>query len=286
MTFAQRTYSVFVKPNVNLHDANDPDLRTFVNLDKTALQRRWEDPEGRRILHTLRGNRFAREVISANVGMIYGKYDLRGIPLSGIELKAVDLSDCDFFASDLRKANFSMSNMEGSYLSECNLEGAVFDWCKMDGVLLDNVKYDYDTSFTGVDLNQVNFTLAALLREAALSQQLIQDLEQNHKLFAWVLRVTSNYGRSFTRFALWCIGIVVVFTLAYWLLPYVLKEPVLSQQGPWNGLYFSVMAFATLGFAEIQPVHLAGKLLVVTEVIAGYFMLGLLIAILGRKVLR
>lgn len=286
MTLAHRTYPVFVSPNVDLRNATDPDLNTFVHLPKNVLQERWKDSEGQRILHVLKGNKFDRAVLSANVGKIYGKYDLRGIPLNGEKLRGLDLSDCDFFASSFEGADLSTSNMNGAYLSESNIKGAAFDWCKMDGVLVDNVQFDYRTSFKGVDLNRINFTLAALLREAAISQQVIEDLEANHKVFAWVLRATSQYGRSFTRFALWCVGIVTFFALAYWLLPLAIRKPVLTEPGFWNSLYFSAMTFTTLGFGDVQPVALIGKLLVILEVIAGYFMMGLLIAILARKVLR
>jgi voltage-gated potassium channel Kch len=49
-----------------------------------------------------------------------------------------------------------------------------------------------------------------------------------------------------------------------------------------NGLYFSVVTFATLGYGDIAPL---GKILAVVEVLLRYLMGGLLIAILAGKVL-
>ena len=40
----------------------------------------------------------------------------------------------------------------------------------MNGVFLDNVDFDNRTSFTGVNINAINFTLAALLEDLALGQ--------------------------------------------------------------------------------------------------------------------
>jgi len=50
------------------------------------------------------------------------------------------------------------------------------------------VKFNRDTSFLGVDLHKVNFTLATLLYDLVLSQQRIQQLEEHHKWFARFLR--------------------------------------------------------------------------------------------------
>jgi uncharacterized protein YjbI with pentapeptide repeats len=285
MTFAPRTF-VFPEPNTDFNDTANPKYVALVSLSKEALRNRWLEGQGAQIAHILRSNKFARNVIEEYVGKINGQFDLRGLSLRGENLKMVDLSYCDLFSSDLSEANFYGSDFRHSYLSECDINGTQFDWCKMDHALVDSADFNVRTSFQGVDLNQINFNLAALLREAAISQQIIQDLERNHKVFAAVLRLTSNYGRSFTLFASWCVGIVVLFAVAYWSLPLAVGKPVLSASDFWSSLYFSVMAFATLGFAEVQPTHLASRLLVIVEVVMGYFMFGLLIAILGRKVLR
>ncbi len=285
MTLAPRTF-VFPEAKTDFDDTSNPKYVALVSLTKDAIRQRWLKGDGEELAHILRSNKFRREVIEEYVGKINGQFDLRGLNLRSANLRNVDLSFCDLYSADLSGADLTASNLSHTYLTECNIKGTKFDWCSMDRAFVDNTEYDYQTSFLGVDLNQINFNLAALLREAAISQQIIQDLEQNHKVFATVLRVTSSYGRSFTRFASWCVGLVLLFALAYWQLPGLVGAPLLTANDFWNSLYFSTMTFATLGFAEVQPVHLIGRLLVIAEVVCGYFMLGLLVAILGRKVLR
>lgn len=272
---------LFPPATANFSDPSDAQYKKFVLQDKEMLQRRWHEQEGLDLLHTLLGNGFAREVLQSQVGKIYGKYDLRGMPLSAKNLQGVDLSYCDLFAADLSEADLSRGNLRDCLLSEADVRGTRFDWCDMSGAYVDKVEFDLRTSFLGVNLEAINFNLAALLREAALSQQVVLDLEERHRWLALLLKVTSDYGRSFTRFALWCLGIVVVFAGLYELLP-----NSTSAASFWDRFYFSVLTFATLGFGTITPISLLGKLLVVLEVVAGYFMMGLLIAILSKKVLR
>jgi uncharacterized protein YjbI with pentapeptide repeats len=272
---------LFPPPAANFVDPNDAQYKKYVMQDKQMLQRRWAEPEGLNLLHTLLGNGLDRTVLHKHVGKIYDKYDLRGAPLSGRRLANVDLSDCDLFAADLSEADLSRSNLQNCLLSEADIRGTRFDWCQMSGAYVDKVKFDLHTSFMGVNLESINFNLAALLREAAISQQVVLDLEERHPRLAWLLRATSDYGRSFTRFALWCAGIMLAFAMFYQLLPDSTNAAAFGER-----LYFSVLTFTTLGFGTVTAISLAGKLLVVLEVLAGYFMMGLLIAILSKKVLR
>jgi Ion channel len=46
------------------------------------------------------------------------------------------------------------------------------------------------------------------------------------------------------------------------------------------------VTFTTLGFGDIAPKNLVGKLIVSLEVILGYAVLGLLISVLADKVVR
>jgi uncharacterized protein YjbI with pentapeptide repeats len=91
----------------------------------------------------------------------------------------VDLSKADFYGSILTRADLSGANLSDSWLSESVIVGTKFNWANMEGVLLDNVEFDVSTDFLGVDLNKVNFNLAALLKEQALNQQRIDNLKKN-----------------------------------------------------------------------------------------------------------
>lgn len=168
------------KPNESLfipagHDLQKGDERieTYVTVPKDQLCQRWKSKKGQHILQEWKESHFSREKLESLVGKFYGQIDLRGIPLTEEDLEKATLHNIDFFAADLRGANLSKANLEGSQLSEANLEGTDFSFATMRDVFLDNVQFDKNTKFIGVNLNAINFNLAALLQELALEQQRI-----------------------------------------------------------------------------------------------------------------
>ena len=163
------TESLFIKAGEDICDKSDPDLRIVVSLSKEALAQRWKNQQGQLILAKLRGEGFSRESIESCAGRYYGQLDLRGIPLSGASLREVNFSKSDLFSADLRNADLSKADLRGCWLSESDIRGTCFDQAQMDDVLIDNTQFDERTSFAGVDVAKINFTLAALLRERAIS---------------------------------------------------------------------------------------------------------------------
>ncbi len=269
----------FIDPDLNVDIGPSDAWRYQANLSKADLRSRWNTPRGRDIQVTWEANAFSRSIIERKVGRFAGRIDLRGIILREKNLSRADLSNVDFFSADLEGAILEQANLEGSFLSESNLCSAKFDWAHMKGVFLDNVDYDNHTSFLGVDLNSVNFNLAALLQDLALGQQRIAHLQRKHPLFSRLLWITCDYGRSLTRYSLWVVGVVLTFAAIYALSPGMISKP-----GWLNALYFSVVTFVTLGFGDLVPLTAAGKALVMAEVAIGYLMGGLLVSILARRV--
>ncbi|TYQ29846.1 pentapeptide repeat-containing protein [Pseudanabaena sp. UWO310] len=273
------TQNLFIKPNVDLTD--DPqykiDLLTMVNLSKTQLKERWDTAEGKQILNTWKGNKFDRSVLDGLVGKYYGQTDLRGIRLSNESLTKLDLNNIDFYGANLENTDFTDSRLIGSWLSESNIKGTRFDRCLMEKVLIDSVEYNSKTRFLGVDLNSINFNLAVLLQDLALGQQRIINLEKTRPNLAFLLRISCDYGRSLNLFLFWCLTIVFVFAIGYWITP-----KSLTTESFWESLYFSALTFVTVTFS-IQPVSVLGKLLSLIEAFIGYLMTGLLVAILVKK---
>jgi voltage-gated potassium channel Kch len=148
----------------------------------------------------------------------------------------------------------------------------------MEGVFIDSVEYDSKNSFLGIDLATINFNLAALLRDLAITQQRINHLEKRNPYLAFFLRITSDYGLSLFRYFLWVIAIIISFALVYAFVPSVITKP-----GLLNGIYFSVVTFTTLGYGDIVPASGVGQVLVIFEVCTGYVMGGLLVTILARR---
>ena len=157
------------------------------------------------------------------------------------------------------------------------MKGVSLNWAKMQDVLIDNASFNNRTSFTGVRLVSINFTLAEQLKDFSFGQQRIANLKSKYPRIAFFLWLTCDYGRSFPRFIIWCGGVVLGFALFYTAIP-----NALSKTGFWNSLYFSLMSFTTMG-SDIQAVSALGKILVSIEASIGFLMTGLLIAILVKK---
>ena len=279
MTPSKITQDLFVQAGEDIQNntIDKKDWNTIAILSKQQVKERWNTAQGKSILTTWTNNKFARDVLEDLVGKFNGRFDLRGINLSNLDLTSKDVSYIDFFSSNLENTNFVYANLTESFLSESNIKGAKFDWTKMNGVYTDSVKFNNKTSFLGVNLNSINFTLAVLLQDLALSQQRIANLEKTKPILAAILRSTCDYGRSFTRFFGWCFGIVFVFSFLYFFIP-----NSLTSNNFWDDLYFSALTFITVTFT-IQPVSVAGKVLALIEAGLGYLMTGLLVAILVKK---
>ena len=173
----------FIKPGVDL-GKDDEDLPKVINLSKQQLRDRWNTPKGREIFQAWKASNFDRSVLDSLVGKYYHHTDIRGIYLTGEHLENVDLSNVDLFGANLEKTNLSKTDLRNSWISESNIKGAKFDWAAMDRALLDNVEFSNKTSFVGVNLNAVNFTLAALLQDLAITQQRIANLESTQPKLA------------------------------------------------------------------------------------------------------
>ncbi|MDZ8071154.1 MAG: pentapeptide repeat-containing protein [Nostoc sp. DedQUE08] len=272
------TPEFFINAGVNLDTGgNQEDLLTMVNLSKQQLRDRWFTPAGQNILIRWKTNGFKRDVLDRMVGKYYEHTDIRGIPLIKEDLTRANLSKVDFYGANLENSNFKNADLTDSWLSETNIKGACFDYAKMKDVLIDHVEFSNKTSFTGVSLRSIDFNLSALLQEYATNQQRIESLKSKHPILAKILYVTCDYGRSLSRFIFCCLVVVVSFSLIYWL-----SAGSLSKLGFWNSLYFSIMAFTSFG-SEIHALSTAGKFLTTIEVITGYLMTPLLVAILVRK---
>jgi hypothetical protein len=272
---------LFIPAGTDVQGGTTPEWRHFANLPKSQLRMRWAAPEGKGILNVLKSRGFSREAAQEMVGSFNGKLDLRGIPLQKENLQRCDLHDVDLFYADLSGTDLSQANLSDSFLSEADLRGTRFDWAKLERVFLDGVAFDHRTSFLGVDLSVVNFALAALLQDLAIAQQRIAHLKKRHPLFAFFLWVTCDYGRSFTRYALWVLSFLIVFAAVYHQFP-----QLIGPKSFLDSLYFSVVTFATVGYGDIVPLSTAGKIVAILEIMTGYMMGGLLVGILAKRVMQ
>jgi len=265
-------------PSGSRIDASHPEVRRFATASWEDLRRRWESARGVTILQNLMATHFQRETLEQSVGRLYENYDFRGIPLRGADLSRTDLHNIDFYAADLRDAKLVGCNLTNTHFSEADIRGADFSFAQMNDSFLDNAKYDLNTKFVGVDIRYVNFNLAALLQDQARAQQRIAHLKSRSPVLAFLLRCTSNYGQSLVLWSAWVVATIVAFAVIYVSVP-----GITNGHGVIDAIYFSVTTFATLGLGDITVHSEIGRIVVSIEVIVGYLMGGLFIAILVRR---
>jgi len=105
---------------------------------------------------------------------------------------------------------------------------------------------------------------------------------------AW--RATSNYGTSFSRWGVWVLGTIGLFSLLYelffqlqWLRP--MENTNTAVWIPiWSGVYYSVNVTAALGLVDYEPSNVISQGVVIVNVLIGYILLGIGIGIIGRMI--
>ncbi len=201
--------------------------------------------------------------------------DIRAADLQGARLRDVDLSDSDFSRCNLRDAD-----LEG-----CRVASAKFDGSTLSGAHLEGLQGFRRASWVGVDIRDVDFSGAYLLRRFVMDQNYLYEFRRQGGAYEWVYKlwwVTSDCGRSLGRWGLWCLGIAVLFAGIYSQLSvaYGDYETALSP------LYYSVVTLTTLGYGDALPASVAAQIACMAEVILGYVMLGGLLSIFANKMSR
>jgi uncharacterized protein YjbI with pentapeptide repeats len=245
---------------------------------------------------------------------LFGAY-LEGVnlgkaQLAGVNLKHAYLQEADLFEANLEGADLKHAHLEGAVLLGAHLEGvnlsfthlmdADFSRAVVDGkTLLWECEISRNTKFEGVGLENMR-----------ICPKLKQLLEYNIRRMSWetwynnknkslpnicnfvmwlmknlvrLFWAISDYGMSTGRIVLSFFGFAFVFAAAYRLWPRLVvfhgKADIQNFQGFLHAFYFSVMNMTTLGFADIaaNPNSWPGQLLLITQVILGYVLLGTLI---------
>lgn len=246
------------------------------------------------------------------------KCNLRGAVLQEADLSNADLSACDCSDADFRGANLAGTNLTGANLTGANFTSASMIGCNLSDADLTS------TNFTSANLDQANVTRAhyggfksmqgkyygirgvdnsfgnAVFVRDAKDQDYIDTLHETIRampdglrksvdlflLKAWAL---IDHGRSLAKVSFYAMIISTVYGLIYtcdiaygWgMMDYS------NSSGTWfTPFYYSLVTYTTLGFGDVTANSLIGEMLVISEVIAGYFTLGLLLSILANTVAR
>jgi len=229
-----------------------------------------------------------------------GRTNLTGANLTGASLQGATLSGADLTGADLRSARLDGArllrvNLTGADLgratlrdaevAQCNVSGASFRHADLRDARIRGV-VGFDTAdWVGADLRRADLCGAYLMRRFAHDQNFLAEFRGQsaaHELAYLLWKVTSDCGRSTARWALWTLGIAVVFAAVYAQLPIDYGD----YETPLSPLYFSIVTLTTLGYGDALPTDLASQVAVIVQVLLGYFMLGGLLTLLSNKMGR
>jgi hypothetical protein len=199
----------------------------------------------------------------------------RGVEMRDANLTRCDLAGIDLQRSDLRNTKMYAVKVPKADFSRCDLRG-----CHMAGI----TSYE-DAEWKNVDLRDIDLHGTYLARRYIADQNYLHEFKSRGTLaklhyYGWWL--TSDCGRSLTRWGVLTTVIMMTFAIAYSMVPmdYCAYATWLSP------IYLSVVTMTTLGFGDALPTTVSGQLLVMIEVTAGYVMLGGLLSIFSSRMAR
>lgn len=230
--------------------------------------------------------------------------------LRNARLRFAFLQNCYFIRVNLSEAALSVTRLHGGQFFQTNISNADcigakftdfnFVMVKAHGInfeaasfrnsVIQIIEWNKDTNFRSVDISGAAFLGDPLLKRhiqdsnwlAAKKEELCKSRNGRFLWFLWGF--TSSHGQSFIRWLITSFVISTLYGVGYQFLPLQINlkdvHPVLAK------FYFSVVTFTTLGFGDVLPKSNASAIVVMSEVICGYLMLGALISILADKFAR
>ena len=205
--------------------------------------------------------------------------------MTNSDFRMVNFSGARFLGAQMDKCDFTKANFQNAELSDSNLNKSVFRDVDLRGANLKLIKNYTSCDWYGVDFRNTNFLGAYLFKRYVVDYNYLEEFKRQSKVHAFVYFlwwVTSDCGRSVTRWFAWIIAFILLFTYFYTLVPIDYG----SHQTWLSPFYFSVVTFTTLGFGDVLPMNTTGQILVIVEVLLGYAMLGGALSIFANKFAR
>ncbi len=201
--------------------------------------------------------------------------NLHCVNLNHGRLREADLSGADLSEADLRYVDLSMATINNTNFSNADLRHARLRMMRQFKKAL----------WSGVDIRDINFAGAYLLRREIIDQNFIKEFRSYNWIsgvlyYPWML--TCDCGRSMLR---WCCCIGLLLLLFAYLYTFVGVDYG-DYQTVLSPLYFSVVTMTTLGFGDVIPKTIGGQIIAMLQVSTGYLMLGGLLSIFSNKLAR
>lgn len=229
-----------------------------------------------------------------------------GATLAGAALFSTDLTGATLTKANLAGADFRAAVLAGARMRQCDMTGAHFVKAVMAGADLEESDVTrgeftdadlrgahfkrirgYETAvWIGADIRDVDFCGAYMVRRHIMDENYLYEFRTANRLNAAVYRIwwaTSDCGRSFGRFGLWCVGAALLFAVCF---RFVDMSYGIHDDSFLSALYYSVVTMTTLGYGDVLPASGVAKWLAIAEVCTGYVALGGLMSIFANKMAR
>ena len=284
-------------------DLSDADLfrarLSRANLKKTVLR-------GAEIAHAdMRGAALykadLREAILQEADL--ENADLSATDCQGIDLRGANLRGVNFAGANLAFADFSNADLTGADLSGADVTNAKFHFAQLANVNATHIRYgsfrQMVGNFLGVRGVDQCYGSALFVRDAK-DQDYIDTLHQSilDKPQGWVRRLDLmlfrawaliDHGRSLLKVSAYATVLAMFYGFIYlsdMSFGWGIMDYSNSAETWFTPFYYSVVTYTTLGYGDVTANSLLGEILVISEVIVGYFTLGLLLAILANTIAR
>ncbi|UWQ91287.1 pentapeptide repeat-containing protein [Rhodobacteraceae bacterium M382] len=219
--------------------------------------------------------------------------DLRGANFVGADLTGADLRDANLTDADLRNTCLKNANISRASLCTARVEGA-----KVTGIVYGNLK-EMSGRYLGIRGIDSVYGNALFVRDAR-DQDYIDTLEASisnmpagfaksveQTLFkAWGL---FDHGRSLLKVGAYALFLATLYGIIYsfdmWL-GWGMMDYSNSAQSWFTPFYVSLVTYTTLGYGDVTAENVYGEILVISEVVLGYFTLGLLLSIIANTIAR
>ncbi len=201
--------------------------------------------------------------------------DCRCVDMTLARLQEANLRGADFTSAQLREADLSLAQVERASFHNADLRGAKLR-------LLKGYK---KANWIGTDIRDINFSGAYLLRRHIMDENYLEEFKHQGplaKIIYYLWGITSDYGRSMSR---WCF-LILVQALFFAFLYHLVGVDYGRYPTPLSPLYYSIVTLTTLGYGDVIPNSLVGQIIAICEVITGYIMLGGLLAIFTNRIAR
>lgn len=219
--------------------------------------------------------------------------DLRGTNLVGADLTGANLRDADLTNADLRDACLAHANITGASLRTARIEGA-----NITGIVYGCFK-DMGGRYLGIRGLDSVYGNALFVRDAK-DQDYIDTLESSISAlpdsFAKTIEVILfrawglfDHGRSLLKVGVYAFVLATFYGMIYsfdmWL-DWGMMDYSNSAQSWFTPFYYSMVTYTTLGYGDVTAENVYGEMLVISEVVLGYFTLGLLLSIIANTIAR